>query len=569
LATRPWPEVLAFASLLLVLYTPFAFLGSSVGSRLALIAALSLLLVSVISAGYRNRNWLVFGILVLTSALFLMYRSYFLMPYYVNNTLNSVSFETYMSAQAYGENPHLVFGGLYSAFFLPSLILHFLYTVCGMSPMVTLYISLLEFGGLIGILGFMIFNGVKRFTPLASYTGERSRVIAAVVAFSVVSLTYSERTLGTGLVTEDGAGLLLMLPAMWLLFSRGLKTWSNFVAIMLLVFGITCTSPDISEILLPFFITMAILSRGGGKENLLYLLPTAYLTLLGSLYIFHVASFAQFAWEGFVRFLQSAVQGQIVESVVPWNRAISLTRVDAVVASLGYLSLILLSLVSAVVSTVTLVKRQTRHEKQDRNLLSSATVCLWLSIIVAGIAYIGTRTRPQTTFSDISTIAIVFVSISLLIVFMSGPFTLRINRSKALCAFLLVLIAFASLRSMYEVYPKSVSDPVNVLEEPRDMYSDAVYFTAKFIESYYRSGEIVGDHNALNPAKKLRLSGQFAGEIGWGSLPKSGILVLSIGAIEHPSMFHSNQTYVRAFGFAAVHNRVYDNGAVMVAWWGS
>jgi hypothetical protein len=296
-----------------------------------------------------------------------------------------------------------------------------------------------------------------------------------------------------------------------------------------------------------------------------------------SLYALRLTLYTKFAWQGFLEFLQKAIEGQIIERVFPWNRITTLCTEDVAVASLGYLSLMLVSLITAVISTIVLMKRDPTRETENRNMLFSVSICLWLAIVAGGVGFIGASTMPETSFSDIRTISVVFVSMLVPLPFMSRPFTSKIIRSKLLPALLIILIALASVRTMYEVFPKSIHDPVNTLEDVRHTFSGETYAAGKYIKTYYKSGGIIGDFSALNPTiepmlpesqyARARLSEKNVGE-AFSRFPSRTILVLSFGGTERPSQYHSHEAYVLAFRFAAVHNRVYDNGGVMITLWG-
>jgi hypothetical protein len=437
-----------------------------------------------------------------------------------------------------------------------------------MQPIVTLYISLLGYGGLIGLIAFLLFKTILRRSHLTSEVSGLSRLFAAAVAFSVVVFAYSDRV-PFGYFSPDGVALTLMFTALWLLFDRGLKTWSHTVTMLLLVIGMTFSGSDVILILVPFFVVLSIRHRGSGKEGLLSLIPLSYLTLAGALYVIKLMSYVNFAWTGFLTFLQTAFQGQVVETVVPLNRAIALTRQDVILTSLGYLSLMFLSLITVTASTVVVLKRR-GSDRQDRDLLSSASVCLWIALVIATVGYIGTRSMPQTSSSDTSTTSILFLTMLLPFAFISRSFNSNLTRHKLLCIFVILLIALSSIRPIYEVYPKSIGDPVNILEDIRHTYSVAVNDAWWFVASHYPSGLIIGDYSALNPNVQQMISGPYALIGGFArsySYPKAAVLMLSTGEGAHPSIVHSSEVYQVALSFAGVHDRVYDNGAMFIAWW--
>jgi hypothetical protein len=130
----------------------------------------------------------------------------------------------------------------------------------------------------------------------------------------------------------------------------------------------------------------------------------------------------------------------------------------------------------------------------------------------------------------------------------------------------------ASLRTVYEVYPKSIQDPIYVVEDSR-LGSTGIYVLADFLNAHYKMGGIVGDFKVFNRIGRFLPDSQY--EKRWLNestlskpfvrFPYRSILIFNIAGNEYPSIYHSPETYMAAYNFSISHNRLYDNGIVVIA----
>jgi hypothetical protein len=240
-----------------------------------------------------------------------------------------------------------------------------------------------------------------------------------------------------------------------------------------------------------------------------------------------------------------------------------------------------LSLVVVIMSAILMVKEKGKGEQlagidEDSNrahltCIRSALAVVSIMSVVAAAAYIGASITPETTFSDIRTIAFVLPSLMLPFLFTWKPLLALISSRRFLLVLMIILIVMASLRTGYEVYPKSVYDPINVVEDPR-LGTDSIYDVGDFIVAHYGSGSITADYKVLNRIQYLIASPQYNRQLlgprklteGYDRGYGRGILVFDIAGIEYPSPFHSTQLYLAAYNFSMTHNRICDNGDVVV-----
>jgi len=222
------------------------------------------------------------------------------------------------------------------------------------------------------------------------------------------------------------------------------------------------------------------------------------------------------------------------------------------------------------------VDNESIEDSKNRDLRT----CLWSNSIVvllmlgiAGVTYLGASMRPETTFSDIRTIAIVLPSLLLPFLLVSGRLASTLNARKVLVGLLIVLMIFASLRTSYEVYPKSLYDPINVVEDDR-LGLSSIYQAGQFVTAHYAAGIVVGDYKVLNRVQYLIPSPQYRRHLLGDAQTLVGasefcatkaILVYDMAGVKYPSLYHTAEEYDWAEALGMTSNRLYDNGVVLIA----
>jgi len=556
------------SGLVLLIITPLSYDVSSLLSRVVLVASFVVALCSVLFASLGRSSRLALIALLLTSCIFLLWRFSFLMPRYVERALNS---ETYVFAQECGELGRLTFGSAHSYFFGPYLVLYVLQSLAGLSAVAALYFSLFVYGILTALVATLVLRVIWRMTERTENSSAVQSVLAGCVAFAVVSFMYSARSaIRAGFPQLYG---LVVLLAVFFAIGRGLTRPSNVIIELFLIVGLTLGSADGILLVVPFFLLFSVVRRKGGLA--FALIPLAYMVYAAYSYVSSLAFYWAFAWGGLSEFIGEVLSNELSARIFPWGRVISVTREDAFVGSVTYVSFMLLCLSVALVSTFISLRYRKGREEDNPDVsagVRSSSICLWLMLVVAGVSYVGASIRPETFSSDIRTIAIVLPSLLLLIPFMSTRFIASISAKNALVAVMIILIVLGSLRGIYEVYPKSAHDPINVIEDGR-LGSTTVFAAAKYIRTYGEATKIVGDYKLLNLAGALLGSAQY--EEGWFDqmamnspsevLSEGGILAFNLEGTVYPSIYHASNAYASAYNFSIVNNRLYDNGVVVIA----
>jgi len=554
-------------STILVVVNAFCYGDSALIARIILIITFLILLSTMSLCGFSNnystRIKVVAIILMLSSVFFLIWRSSLFTPRFIEMELNS---ETILLSHKYATSNHLVFDSAHSYFFLQPVILHCLCSIGGFSSVIAIYVSLFIFGALAGLVGILVYKTLLRYLP----TDKRHlplNLIFPLIAFLMISFAFSERS---GKATNFS--LMLTLMTLWFLAAKEFRNREESIVLLLLVAGITIGDTNGTLILIPFFLLYPIFARKG-TIIVNALIPLSYLMFSAYSYTLRLQKYATFAINGFIESLEEIMLGQLPERVIPWRRTISRTYEDTVICSVAYLSLFALSFVVAIISLhIWLKVRKNTIKDKDDARSQAFLICLLLWLSIAAITYIGASFRPETPSSDIRTITIVLTSLPLPFLLMSKRLISYIESRKVLLFCLMTLMILASMRTVYEVHPKSIQDTIYVVEDSR-LGLTSIYILADFLNEHYQTGGIVGDYKIFNRIGKFLPDSQY--EKRWLNestlskpftrFPYKSILVFSVAGTTYPSVYHSPEAYMAAYNFSLSHNRLYDNGIVVMA----
>jgi len=540
--------------------------GSSLASRLVLATTFFILVITIIlSNSFKNPMLGTKVVLItffLSSLFFLIWRSFYFTPEFIGRRVNT---EAVVLSQRYTANNHLVFDSPHSYFFLQPLVLNLLCNLGGFSSEIGIYFSLILYGVLAAISGILVYKALSWGLQNSDQKNGLLKAVFPLTAFLLISCEYSERYAATSF----GAHLIVM--AMWLLFGKKVKKRSESIVLLLLVTGITLGDPNGILVLIPLFLLFPILGRQ--KTAFLYAaIPIAYFVFSAYSYASVLAGYTKFAYNGLIEFLQKVISGHLPEQVIPWQRTASRVTEDTYIASATYLSLFGLSLIVVVVSLFLWIRERRKANKNGEDALNRAgLICLLFFTSIAAVTYVGVSMEPERTFSDIRTITITFLSLLLPFLFISKRLIAYVGSRKILLSFVIILIIVASMRTVWDIYPKSISDPIYVVEDER-LGSTSVYAIADFLNTYYKTGGIVGDYTVLihidqwlsNSEYETRRLHETTLTEPFARFPYRSILVFNIAGTTYPSLYQSKEAYVAAYNFSMTHNRLYDNGVVVI-----
>jgi len=284
-----------------------------------------------------------------------------------------------------------------------------------------------------------------------------------------------------------------------------------------------------------------------------------------------IRRYSSFAILGFIDFLNEIIQLEFPERIVPWRRTISLPIWDAYITSVGFLSILLISTIIGLFYLAQWIRKETTTRTAGRSLFANTIgIALLAMTAVAGITYIGASVRSEVTFSDIRTIAMLFASSLLAFSFTPRKLIEFLTQKNTLRLILTVLLLFTSLRQVYGVYPKSIYDPPQVVEDTR-LGSSSIYVYAQFHNEYYKSGGLVIDwktHNRIQEAiqgtdYERRWLNATTLDYPFASSPQKSIIVFNTAGVIIPSVYHPMEAYQAAYNYSLNHNRIYDNGVIV------
>jgi len=500
--------------------------------------------------------------LFLSSIFYLIWRSSLNTPYFLDNTRN---LETILLSRQYDISGHLVFDSAHSYFFLQPVVLHILCDVGGFSSDLAVCISLLLFGSLSALIGILFYKTLTQRIEIGYQRKVLTNLMFPLISFALVSFVYSERS-GYAIYFST----LLTVIALWFITKKEFTKVTESIVLLLLILGITFGDTNGILILIPYFLVYAVLRK---KEFILFsIIPLAYLIFCAELYTLSLKRYTASAISGFVGFINELISGQLPERTIPWQRASTRTYEDLLISSLTHLSLVTISIIIVMVSILVWVKRSNRVIMSKESVHRSIIVCLLLWLCIATISYIGASVRPETPFSDIRTITLVLLSLLLPFSFLSKKFISCIESRKALMPIIIILLILSSMRTLYEVRPKNTYDPIIAVEDVR-LGSTGIYVLADFLNSYYQTGGIVADYKTFNRIGRFLPDSQYEKRFldettltkPFARFPYRSLLIFNIAGVTYPSIYHPQEAYMAAYNFSVSHNRLYDNGIVVIA----
>ena len=217
------------------------------------------------------------------------------------------------------------------------------------------------------------------------------------------------------------------------------------------------------------------------------------------------------------------------------------------------------------------IKNKAYKEHENSFLYLSLDILLLLFLAIIFFAYIGASVMPETTFSDIRTILIDFVPVLSSLIFTQNMFSEKILRNKFIAYAILFLLVLSPLRALYSAYPKSIYDPINVVEDQR-INSVQKYYAGKFIVEFIlreKIMRIIGDYNpSAEPVAMLQY--QFGVNVDLLSNKtlysryNGSLLLFNVNGLTYPSLYIPQNIYENAYKICLDRDKIYSNYAVII-----
>jgi hypothetical protein len=190
----------------------------------------------------------------------------------------------------------------------------------------------------------------------------------------------------------------------------------------------------------------------------------------------------------------------------------------------------------------------------------AALICLWIFIGVSAITYLGTVAVPESSISDIRTIAIVFITFPLLFLLISDKFIRKV-KNRILLASLIVLIILASMFTLYGVSPKSVHDPINVVEDSR-LEPFSKYSAGNFLYNYGNETTVVLDYKIYIANALLESSNMTVSMLSGLTLSEGNIVMFDANGLKYGSLYISPELYSAANNLTETQDVIYTSGNI-------
>ena len=467
---------------------------------------------------------------------------------------------TRVQAELYNEHGAITFSTSHSFFFQTPFLMYVISNVCGISIthasilIIALHITMMALVSL--YIARIIMKSIPR--PELSFLP----YLIVFSLFSSINMMFTN-------VCYRYLGSVLLLLFLFFYYDKncGEKPRRAFsIVTLILTVGITLGDPTAALLMILLFVLVSILGKNA-SASLYAIIPFSYMFYVATSYLLLIKSYTTFAWEGFMDFFQEIFVGGFPERVVPWQRVIMPTVQDTYVTSAAYISLLFVSASVGLFYAVLWMLRKNERDVMRRNTLIRAN-CLSLLVMVAiaSATYVGASVNPEVPFSDIRTIVMVFVSTLILFSFASKTLLAKFTTNRIILAIIIVLLVLSSLRVVYEAYPKSFYDPINVVEDTRlDRRSN--YYVRRFLNAFYVNGSIASDYKTRPPKFSSFQSELYKiSLLNNGTLndPKNTFIIFNMNGLRFKSIYTSSDVYIQAYHSSLTQNIVYNSGNITV-----
>jgi len=180
------------------------------------------------------------------------------------------------------------------------------------------------------------------------------------------------------------------------------------------------------------------------------------------------------------------------------------------------------------------------------------------------IVYIGASVQPETSFSDIRTIVVVIMTIIIPYILITNEIQITVNKQSLIALALLILMFFASSRTFYETYPKTIDDPINVIEDDRLDKIELLY-TRDFIENHFFKADFAYDFKSHLYIPHYLFYQDFSSYLITRNYPPANRLIIyDIHGMEVPSLHTSIDFYRTALSYTNQTDVRYNNGSILI-----
>jgi hypothetical protein len=329
------------------------------------------------------------------------------------------------------------------------------------------------------------------------------------------------------------------------------------VVCVLLTVLITLGDPTSCILLvIPFFMLFSIVTRRW--SFLTYaIIPLAYINFSATTYSRLLVTYASYAWRGLVDFFESILGFELPARIAPWGRSSLLITQDVLMTSLTFVALIVFS---CLLLGIFVYFSRTKGNIYRTPHLFSASLCLLFVLAISMGTYVGASVMPEVAFSDIRTIALITLPILCLSFFASRDLLFEIAKHKTLLFILVALLLLASFRNISNVYPKSMFDPINAVEDIR-VSPLSIHYVDSFLGTHENGTVLAFDYKTVS---QIVSSESFVKSIIQSAIPPSSQVVFNLKGLEYGSLYTSDEAYSEALDLVNKRNVIYSSGDIVV-----
>ena len=268
--------------------------------------------------------------------------------------------------------------------------------------------------------------------------------------------------------------------------------------------------------------------------------------------------------DGFSEFLQYLTTGDVPTRLLPWGRDNFSSPFDTYLSSVSVLSLLFIVVLLLLIFTYFIIRKKELN-KEKQTFFFSAYILTIASLLIFVFVYVGASIIPESTFSDIRTIILIFIFLLLPFFFWSNTLFKYLNNKKFISILFIVLVLIAPLKAAVWLYPLSYDDTVYNVEDRR-VATLSRYYAGFFTDNYlpddvsivvdYKMSAVCGYYLSSHSYHKSLLS--------ISSLNSSSIAIFDQAGLVYGSPFVSDDAYLHVYNLSLSEYRLYDNGHILI-----
>lgn len=559
----------------ILFYSYFSTELSPIIIRLVIIS--SFYIIFLIYTYYHKKNQVIlYSLFIFLFILFInLYRNKSLILNYdliflkVNPLINTV--------REYVEQNKIIFSTSHNSYFLTYYIIYIISILTKLEYYKCIYIFLIIYIFMIGSISIYFIN---------NYINDenRNKNIYNLLLFYFIS---SNIVIIQNRSIYRDIGIIFLTMHLLLVMQDKFEEMGYFIINLILIIGSAISSPLASMIIIILYFIRFIFERKY-TYLLIVIIPASYFVYIGQKYYELLIVYGKYATQGLIAFIIETIFGEIPD-IEPWSRVSSTPLYDTYINTIFNLSALITSSLLTLIILYQLIIKRKKIDLKNKTISYNIYNIIFLSITT--LVYIGSSAIGQTTYSDIRTINIIFLTLIFpFLVIESLKDNLIDNKKIQTILLIFVLLSFP--RVMYGSYPKNINDPINVVEDERIARTSYGY-AGFFITNYFENGLIIGDYkmnrelNSIYDVNKydtkLMVNMFIYGLVNETGIPESKLIEVNISkyiihnkknttiafssdGTNYPSIYIKKENYIEAIELMYENNCIYNDGQIKMVY---